>query len=259
MTQLLRLPLSLFTGDGSTEDAANNDFLQFRFVSGAGAIQSITINLEGGSDGSANFDPSASSGSNDYGPTLTNLTGLVAGNISGIPTNTEPSSMTINFAAGTFVATDGFDLNIDISGLGNEDDAGEFGDVGVTATITFEDGRTQTVTFSNTDGDTSVASFSVPPSSGSDLLLGGDGDDILIGGLGTDILSGGNGADTFRFGETGAGNVDQIVDFSFMENDVIDLDGLAWVGVRIRAMTSTPSCGWLTQPAMARQRRCRSI
>ena len=47
--------------------------------------------------------------------TLTSLTGLTSANITGIPTNTEPGSMTINFAAGTFGVGDGFNLNIDIT------------------------------------------------------------------------------------------------------------------------------------------------
>jgi hypothetical protein len=136
--------------------------------------------------------------------------------------------MTINFAAGTFAATDGFDLNLDIDGLGNENDAGEFGDMGVTATITFEDGRTQEVTFANTDGDTSVASFSLQPPGGSDMLLGGAGNDTLIGSFGNDIAAGGAGADIFKYVEFGAANVDRVVDYSFMEGDKLNLDDFAW-------------------------------
>lgn len=60
--------------------------------------------------------------------------------------------------------------------------------------------------------------------SGSDLLLGGDGADVLVGGLGNDVLAGGADADTFRFGEHGAGNIDAILDYSFVEGDVIHLD-----------------------------------
>jgi Ca2+-binding RTX toxin-like protein len=65
-------------------------------------------------------------------------------------------------------------------------------------------------------------------SSGNDFLVGGDGNDILVGGMGSDVLSGGQGADTFTVntGETGSGNADTIVDYSSVEGDKIDLQGL---------------------------------
>ena len=65
-------------------------------------------------------------------------------------------------------------------------------------------------------------------SSGSDFLVGGDGNDILVGGIDNDVLSGGHGADTFTVntGETGSGNADTIVDYSFVEDDEIDLSAL---------------------------------
>jgi VCBS repeat-containing protein len=61
---------------------------------------------------------------------------------------------------------------------------------------------------------------------GSDLLLGGAGNDKLNGGTGNDILSGGSGADTFAFSETGALNVDAIIDYSYVEGDKLDLSAL---------------------------------
>ena len=61
---------------------------------------------------------------------------------------------------------------------------------------------------------------------GNDLLLGGTGNDLLKGGAGNDILAGGLGADTFVFAHYGASNVDQIVDYSFVEGDVIDVSAL---------------------------------
>ncbi|HEX2840438.1 DUF5801 repeats-in-toxin domain-containing protein [Hyphomicrobium sp.] len=62
---------------------------------------------------------------------------------------------------------------------------------------------------------------------GNDLLLGGDGNDILKGGTGNDVLSGGRGADTFVFAETpGSANADVIVDYSYVEGDVVDLSAL---------------------------------
>ena len=62
--------------------------------------------------------------------------------------------------------------------------------------------------------------------SGADLLLGGSGNDTLTGGTGNDVLSGSGGTDTFTFAETGAANADAIVDYSFVEGDVINLSSL---------------------------------
>ncbi|MES9903935.1 MAG: M10 family metallopeptidase C-terminal domain-containing protein, partial [Sedimenticola sp.] len=67
---------------------------------------------------------------------------------------------------------------------------------------------------------------------GDDRIWGEGGDDILIGGAGLDRLWGGGGADTFVVGEpevkdpnnSSLGwNSDRILDFSFAENDVIDI------------------------------------
>ena len=56
----------------------------------------------------------------------------------------------------------------------------------------------------------------------------GSGIDFLVGGLGNDVLSGGHGADTFTVdaGETGSGNADTIVDYSFVEGDKLDLSSM---------------------------------
>lgn len=62
--------------------------------------------------------------------------------------------------------------------------------------------------------------------SGNDLLFGNGGNDTLIGGIGNDLLVGGLGADTFKFSETGASNVDTILDFNNGEGDKIDLSAL---------------------------------
>jgi Ca2+-binding RTX toxin-like protein len=67
---------------------------------------------------------------------------------------------------------------------------------------------------------------------GSDRLEGGTGDDVLDGGQWSgvagevDILVGGAGADTFTFanaGESRAGSMDKIMDFSSLEGDKINI------------------------------------
>ena len=61
---------------------------------------------------------------------------------------------------------------------------------------------------------------------GNDLLRGEAGLDTLLGGLGNDTLIGGTGADTFKFAETGALNLDSVLDYSFAEGDKLDLSAL---------------------------------
>ena len=227
-------------------DSSSSGRLQFRFVSGAlgiDFISSIVINLQGGIDGNAVFDPEESPGTTDFGPDLYNLTGLTGDDIAMIPTLSSSPTLTFDFDPGSFGVGDGFDLGIDIDNLGfggNENQAEDFGQRGVTAKITFEDGRTQTVTFVTTstagDGE-SVATVYV---SNDDVLNGGDGDDLLVGGGGNDILDGGTGNDILDGGPGantltgGAGedvfilsdfDVDTITDYVTGE-DAVDLSQL---------------------------------
>lgn len=55
----------------------------------------------------------------------------------------------------------------------------------------------------------------------SDILDGGSGNDTLVGGDGADVLLGGANADTFRFTTTDA--VDQIVDYTASQSDILDI------------------------------------
>ena len=73
------------------------------------------------------------------------------------------------------------------------------------------------------DGDDGVVLLG---GDGDDILIGGDGDDILIGGKGNDTLIGGEGADRFVFEHVGPENVDQILDYSEIQGDTIDLTAL---------------------------------
>jgi Ca2+-binding RTX toxin-like protein len=64
---------------------------------------------------------------------------------------------------------------------------------------------------------------------GNDLgntIVGNNGNNGIAGGAGNDTLTGGGGADTFMFADSGAGNVDTILDYSAGRNDKIDLSGL---------------------------------
>jgi Ca2+-binding RTX toxin-like protein len=63
---------------------------------------------------------------------------------------------------------------------------------------------------------------------GHDILKAGNGDDRLDGGWGADLLHGGQGADRFVYthGEGTARRCDEILDFSRLEGDRIDLRAL---------------------------------
>ncbi len=230
---------------GNNTSSNETSFLQFRFASGSGYIQSIVLNLRAGGDPDAVFDAAGSSGigstggssDGEWGPTITAIGGS---SISATPTfSSGNGAMTLSFGTGTFSAGEGFNLGIDIdrmaNGRGNSSQGGggTFDDRGVTATITFEDGRTQTVTFASVDSVTSGATVTftdgndvLSGGAGNDFLSGGAGDDLLIGGTGIDTLVGGTGADTFRFAETGAANKDTIADFVLADGDSVDLSSL---------------------------------
>jgi Ca2+-binding RTX toxin-like protein len=61
---------------------------------------------------------------------------------------------------------------------------------------------------------------------GNDNLTGGAGDDHIAGGKGNDTLQGGGGADSFVCADSGAGNLDTILDYSAGQGDSIDLSPL---------------------------------
>lgn len=62
---------------------------------------------------------------------------------------------------------------------------------------------------------------------GTDLIFGGAGDDRITGGAGADTLVGDDGADIFIFDLADLGSVDQIKDFSIVENDQIHVLGVS--------------------------------
>lgn len=65
---------------------------------------------------------------------------------------------------------------------------------------------------------------------GVDTITGNDGDDIIVGGLGNDLLRGGAGADSFAVLQESVGatvlETDQILDFSTLEGDRLDLSAI---------------------------------
>ncbi|MEL7357877.1 MAG: calcium-binding protein [Cyanobacteria bacterium J06560_6] len=64
---------------------------------------------------------------------------------------------------------------------------------------------------------------------GDDTLAGNVGDDLLMGGVGRDLLLGGSGKDAFIFNTANEG-IDQITDFSQLENDTLRIVGSGFGG-----------------------------
>jgi T1SS-143 domain-containing protein len=233
----------------------NTHFLQFRFVSGSGAMQSVAIDLRAGGTFGA-FDPdggnqysAGSQADGDWGPIWSYIPGSSATILSGTDLFNAASGKLGNWQSGmtvfgngsNFVAGKGVDLGIDVDSLtsntpSNDGNADNFDDFGVSAKITLVDGRTQTVTFqAGPGGHGAVAHFEFSDNdvldggAGNDSLDGGGGNDILIGGLGNDLLTGGSGSDTFTFKEFGSLNKDTITDFAVgtsSSSDKIDLSAL---------------------------------
>lgn len=123
----------------------NDSFWTINFKRGCdtGYIQSITIDLQDGTDADAFFDLS---GSGSYGPVIGSLDGLNAGDVSFDPNTGDTSALTVNFAAGSFGVGDSIKFGADTDDLGSNK-GGSVGWADVGFSITFENGETYSTTF----------------------------------------------------------------------------------------------------------------
>ena len=84
----------------------------------------------------------------------------------------------------------------------------------------------------STDDNSTDTPTSDTPASGGHSLTGTSGNDDIYATAGADIMSGGGGADIFYFQDAlGAGNVDQVLDYSRAEGDRIALNYEVFAGV----------------------------
>jgi len=123
----------------------NNCFWTIDFKRGCdtGYIQSITIDLQAGTDADAYFDLS---GPGSSGPEIGSLDGLNAGDVSFDPNTGDTSALTVNFAQGSFGVGDSIQFGADTDYLGSNK-GGSVGWADVGFTITFENGATYSTTF----------------------------------------------------------------------------------------------------------------
>ncbi len=222
-------------GDGKS---SNKDFLRFELAAASAGeyIQQIVIDLRGGTDTNAIFDPKLSGGIFDYGPTFNNSSGLSSSDVTFSPISSESSTLTMTFDGTSFGTGDWFDFNIDVDNLGGNDGE-DFGEKGVTFEVTWGDGTTTTSTYVKTGSSKSEGKATeevvvglddnLYGMGGDDFLYGRDGDDFLVGGSGSDTLEGGAGADTFLFtGQVVGVDVDTVKDYDKAEGDILDVSDL---------------------------------
>ncbi|MGF6695173.1 T1SS-143 domain-containing protein, partial [Metapseudomonas resinovorans] len=227
----------------SGDPSGNNNAIQFSFVDGADGISitRIVIDLQAGSDSNAVFDTvrnGSGNGNSAYAPTLGNLVGLNTSDVSFAVVD-DTSSLTINLTSGSFTKGDVLRFGVDVDNLGDNHGA-DFASRGVTYTVTFSDGTTQTVTYGSDGNNGAIGTtklnsgVTILGGDGNDMLIGsqsgdnlfgGNGNDYLFGGKGHDQLTGGAGADSFvwRAGDTGN---DVIKDFNAAHGDRIDISDL---------------------------------
>ncbi|NKC34333.1 calcium-binding protein, partial [Roseomonas sp. BU-1] len=102
----------------------------------------------------------------------------------------------------------------------------------------------------NLNGTGNALANTLTGNAGRNQLNGGAGNDVLNGGAGADTMLGGAGNDTFIFNAAlGAGNIDTIVDFNVLE-DQIRLDSAIFLGLSTGTLASGAFAANLTgQPA----------
>ncbi|WP_283103833.1 beta strand repeat-containing protein, partial [Shewanella gelidii] len=216
---------------GNTYNTNGNNQIGFTFATATAGlfIASISIDLRAGTDTNAIFDTGDRLG-------VGNTVGLNV-STSDFVLSDSNSVITVNFSDNEFTNGDELWFSVDTDNLGSNN-GGDFASSGVTFTVTFSDGSTQTAVYVADGSGGSQGTIAVGYNlldggagddvliggTGNDYLLGGEGDDILIGGLGDDILTGGADADIFVWqdGETGT---DHITDFD-VTKDQLDLSDL---------------------------------
>jgi PEP-CTERM motif len=136
-----RADAAVITADTTGADNFTTaDFYGVSFDSGAGFIQSVTYDLTVDSDAFFDFDGSTSF-ADAVAPVLGTLVGLSAGDISFSFTGVHPTSLTINFAAGSFSAGDSLRFAADTDFLFSDPAPGTvFGAAGVPFSVVLEGG-----------------------------------------------------------------------------------------------------------------------
>ena len=154
-------------------------------------ISSIEIDLRGGSDRDAYFN---TAGSGSTPPAIgAGTTGIDAADVSFSVYDGSPT-LRIDFADGAFREGDEFWFGVDVNRLGNNTGI-DFGEKGVSATVTFSDGSViEGIYHTNPDGTSSFVEAN------GNSLAGLDGDDTLIGNDNSELIDGGSGIDSVHAG-----------------------------------------------------------
>lgn len=165
-----------------SDSFCDDDFWGINFLSGCdtGFIQSVTIDLQAGSDANAYFDLS---GSNSYGPVIGSLNGISGSDVTFSPDSGDTSTLTLTFATGSFGVGDSIRFGADTDYLG-DNDGGDVGRKDVGFTITFENGSTYTTSFDKINSWKSKATINADDCCGTGVPTPG------AAGLGLALLGG---------------------------------------------------------------------
>ena len=117
--------------------------IDFKSGCDTGFIQSVTLDLQAGSDSDAYFDLS---GPGSSGPDIGSLNGISAGDVTFTPDSGDTSTLTLNFAAGSFGVGDSIRFGADTDNLRNNS-GGDVGRRSVGFTVTFENGSSYSTSF----------------------------------------------------------------------------------------------------------------
>lgn len=187
----------------------DSDFYGISFDQGLpdSYIQSVTLDLQAGSDTNAFFDLS---GFASFGPVLSNLVGINSSDVTFTP-NSDTSTLTLNFTPNSFGVGDslrfGADTDFLSGGFGiSSESGGAFGAQDVSFEITLQDGTSFVSTFDTVSSTQSVVEISTHESivgtSGNDQLNGTSANEYIQGLAGDDSINS-NGGEDVLFGNAG--------------------------------------------------------
>lgn len=177
---------------GDTYNQNNQIGFDFAYSLTGAAIASIVFDLS--NDANAYFD---TAGDGSTAPSIGSSTVGISSSDVTFDAPDDSSTLTVNFAQGSFSAGDSFWFGVDTDDLGSDTGA-DYGLERAQVTITYDDGTTESGVYqANADGTSSIyfGGNTLAGDAGNDVIIGNSNDEVLVGGSGDDQLLGGAGDD----------------------------------------------------------------